>query len=442
MEASVNQRSKLPNVEYVPLERLKPNSRNARTHTPHQIRQIAASLGEFGFVNPILVDQHDVIIAGHGRWNAARRESYDEVPILRLEHLTPDQVRAYVLSDNRLAEKAGWDVSILAIELQHLSNAELNFDVTVTGFEAPEIDLILGGTSGQNDKDDEIAEGNGLPAVTQLGDTWHLGRHIVACASALDQHSYDLILEGAQTDIVFTDPPYNVPITGHVSGKGRIRLREFPMASGEMGEVQFAEFLVRGCTLLAANSRDGAMHFICMDWAHADLMHQAGKVYSALKSICVWVKDNGGMGSLYRSQHEFIFVFKKGSAPHTNNVQLGKFGRNRTNVWNYPGPAGFGRAGEEGHLAALHPTVKPVCMIADALIDCSGRGDIVLDPFLGSGSTLIAAERVGRKCRGMDLDPLYVDVAIRRWQRHSGDCAVHAQTGRRFDELAEERADG
>lgn len=429
-------------VEHVPIESLKPNPQNARTHSKRQIRQIAASIEEFGFNNPILVGRDGKIIAGHGRWEAGKLNGLTHMPTIRLEHLTPDQLRAYVLADNRLAEKAGWDVSILAIELQQLLNAELSFDVSITGFEAPEIDLILGDAGGQSDEDDEISTGEGLPVVTRPGDVWHSGRHIVACANALDQHSYDLILGGARADVVFTDPPYNVPINGHVSGKGRIRHREFPMASGEMGEGQFAEFLARSCTLLAANSREGSIHYVCMDWAHADLMHQAGKAYSTLKNICVWIKGNGGMGSLYRSQHEFVFVFKNGAAPHTNNVQLGKFGRNRTNVWNYPSPVGFGRAGEEGYLAALHPTVKPVSLIADALVDCSVRDDIVLDPFLGSGSTLIAAERVGRKCRGMDLDPLYIDVAIRRWQRHSGDCAVHAESGRRFDDLAEGRADG
>lgn len=430
-------------VEYVPIDSLKPNPLNARTHSKRQIRQIAASIRAFGFLNPILAGADSMIWVGHGRWEAAKLEGMAVVPVIRIDHLTGDQIRAYVIADNALAEKSGWDKSILAIELQHLMNVGVDFDATITGFEIPEIDLIIEGANGKSDKADTIEVGENLPAVTKLGDIWTLGQHVVGCGDALEQASYDGAMRGETAHAVFTDPPFNVPVEGHVSGKGRVHHREFPMASGEMSSAEFRTFLERTCSLLAANSRDGSVHYVCMDWRHSEpLLGAAGAVYSGFLNLCVWVKPNGGMGSFYRSQQELVFVFKHGTSPHRNNVQLGRFGRNRSNVWNYPSPSAFGRSGEEGYLAALHPTVKPVAMISDAILDCTARGDVVLDPFLGSGSTLMAAERTGRKCRGLELDPLYVDVAIRRWQRLTGDAAIHAESGRRFDDLAKEAVDG
>jgi DNA modification methylase len=236
---------------------------------------------------------------------------------------------------------------------------------------------------------------------------------------------------------VFTDPPYNVRIDGHASGLGAIRHREFAMASGEMAPDAFTRFLGQTCTLLTRYSRDGSIHYICMDFAHMhELLDATQLIYSELKNLCVWAKDNAGMGSFYRSQHELVFVFKHGRAPHCNNVQLGKHGRNRTNVWNYPSARSFSRASDEGNLLALHPTIKPVRLVADALLDSTAPGDIVLDAFLGSGTTLIAAERVRRRCYGVEIDPLYVDTAIRRWQAYTGDAAAHAVTGRTFDEIS------
>jgi DNA modification methylase len=245
--------------------------------------------------------------------------------------------------------------------------------------------------------------------------------------------TYDLLLEGKQAQMVFTDPPYNVPIHGHAGGKGAIQHREFAMGVGELNSSEFIAFLNGSFRLLAQHTDSGSMHFICMDWRHSHEMTVAGNAsYTALKNICVWVKDNGGMGSLYRSRHEFVFVFKSGTAPHRNNVQLGAFGRYRTNVWEYPGIHTMSRQSNEGNLLALHPTVKPVQMVADAMLDCSACGDRILDPFLGSGTTLIAAERVGRSCYGIELDPRYVDVAIRRWQQHTGADAIHVASGMTF----------
>jgi DNA modification methylase len=259
------------------------------------------------------------------------------------------------------------------------------------------------------------------------------------CGSALDALAFTALMGQEHAAMVFTDPPYNVPIAGHASGLGAIHHRPFPMASGEMDTAEFTAFLAQACRNLAASSAAGSLHFICMDWRHLDELLAAGaEAYGELKNLCVWVKDNAGMGSLYRSQHELVLVFKQRGGAHRNNVQLGQFGRNRSNVWNYPGANSFARCGNEGNLLGLHPTVKPVALVADAILDCTERGDIVLDAFLGSGTTVIAAERTGRLCYGAELDPVFVDTAIRRWQVLTGGKARHAASGRLFDDLAGE----
>jgi DNA modification methylase len=423
-------------VEYQPVGNLAAFSSNARSHSKHQIRQIAASIKQFGFTNPVLIDNTNTIIAGHGRVAAAKLLGMEQVPTIRLESLTDDQIRAYVIADNRIAEKAGWDKSILAIELQHLLTIDLNFDVTITGFEVAEVDLILSETGKKQDEDDAFDIDETRQAVTQAGDLWQLGKHRVLCGNALEAAPFKTLMANRRAHLVFADPPYNVPIDGHVSGNGSVQHREFVMASGEMSEAEFTAFLVTSLSLLARHSTSGSIHFACMDWRHAGELLAAGRqIYDALMNVCVWVKNNGGMGSLYRSRHELIFVFRNGKSPHRNNVMLGQYGRNRSNVWEYPSASTFSRQGDEGNLLHSHPTVKPVALVADAILDCSARGEIVLDSFLGSGSTLIAAERVGRVCYGIEIDPRYVDVAVRRWQRHTGDSAVHESSGKRFDDL-------
>ena len=276
--------------------------------------------------------------------------------------------------------------------------------------------------------------------MTRRGDLWRLDRHRVLCANALEESSYLALMEAIKATMVFTDPPYNVAIQGNVSGLGATHHRDFAMASGEMDEAQFTAFLSRACALLAQHSADGSLHYIFMDWRHIGEVLAAGRaVYTELKNVCAWVKNHTGMGAFYRSRHELIFVFKYGHASHRNNIQLGKYGRDRTNVWNYPSPR---TPSEEGNLLTLHPTVKPVRLVADAILDCTARGDIVLDGFLGSGTTVIAAERTGRRCYGLELDPLYVDTIIRRWQAYTGEAARHAASGKSFKELegeAEER---
>jgi DNA modification methylase len=346
-----------------------------------------------------------------------------------------------MIADNRLTETSAWDDQLLAEQLKELSALNLDFSLEATGFEMGEIDLRIEGLKSGPDAAEDPADKVLLvgPQVTQTGDLWVLGQNRVLCASALDEPAYVLLLGEHRAAIVFTDPPYNVRIEGNVSGLGAICHRDFMMATSEMDPLEFTAFLSRACKLLALYSIDGSIHFICMDWRHIPELLSAGReAYDGLKNLCVWVKSNGGMGSFYRSRHELVFVFKHGRASHRNNVQLGQFGRNRTNVWEYPGIAAFGRSGEEGNLLALHPTVKPVALVADAIMDASARGEVILDAFLGSGTTVIAAERTGRRCYGLELDPVYVDTVVRRWQAYTGERARHAISGRFFDELEAE----
>ena len=421
-------------VEYVPLDTLALDPKNARLHKPAQIKQIARSITAFDFNAPVLVDADHKVLAGHGRVLACRQLGWSEVPIIRLEHLTPEQARAFAIADNRLAETSSWDEAILAEHFKLLGDLNLDFDLEATGFSIGEIDLKIAGLDdAADDHADEVPVPHG-PPVARYGDLWTLRRHRLLCGNSLDPASYAELMGDERAAMVFTDPPYNVPIDGHVSGKGKIRHREFAMASGEMSQAEFVTFLIKFCTLMAGVSIDGALHYICMDWGHLfELLTAGRKAYAALLNICIWSKPNGGMGGLYRSAHEMVAVFKNGHGGHRNNVQLGRFGRNRTNVWSYAGSSGFARS-EDKDLTSLHPTPKPVAMVADAILDVTARRDIVLDPFLGSGSTLIAAERVGRVCRGIEMDPLYVDLTIRRWQRLTGDQAIRGD-GATFDSL-------
>ena len=364
-------------ITYQPVNDLKNNPRNARTHTKHQIRQIADSIDAFGFTNPVLLDHDNMIVAGHGRVAGAKKLGMSLVPTIRLEDLSPDQIRAYVIADNRLAEKAGWDKSILSIELQHLMTIESELDVTITGFEIPEIDLLLAKENDKPDPDDTFEVAETPQAVTRLGDLWHLGKHRVLCGNSVEPQSYSTLMASRRADVVFIDPPYNVAIDGHVCGNGSVRHREFEMASGEMSDFEFVSFLAASLRLLVRYSTSGSVHFVCMDWRHMGELLAAGKqVYDSLLNLCIWVKNNGGMGSFYRSRHELVFVWRNGHSQHRNNVQLGRYGRNRSNVWEYPGVNTFSKQSDEGNLLALHPTVKPIALVADALLDCSARGEI------------------------------------------------------------------
>ena len=421
----------------VDINRLKANPRNARTHNKRQIKKIAASIDRFGFVNPVLIDEDYGIVAGHGRVEAAKSLGWKNVPTLRVEHLSDADKRAYILADNRLAEDAGWDEEILAIELQGL--IDLDVSIELTGFDLAEVDRIIEGQgasiSEQADALDQLPDMDvGALPVTKVGDLWELGSHRLLCGDALKADSYQTLLDGDAATMIFTDPPYNVPISGHVCGLGKTQHREFAMASGEMSKAQFTVFLETVFGHLADHSTDGSIHFVCVDWRHMGETLTAGEMaYNTLKNLCVWAKSNGGMGSFYRSRHELVFVFKNGTAPHINTFELGQTGRYRTNLWEYPGISSFGKD-REGELA-MHPTVKPVTLVADALKDCSKRRQIVLDPFGGSGTTLIAAEETGRRARMLELDPLYCDTIVRRWQTLTGKKARHGATSKHFDTI-------
>jgi DNA modification methylase len=428
-------------IKYKDPNKLKPRLKNPRTHAPRQIKQIAASIQEFGFINPVLVDGADGIVAGHARVAAATSLGMTDVPTVRVDHLSPTQIRAYVIADNRLAEKAGWDPKLLAMELQELS-VQPNFDVTVTGFEMAEIDLTIGKASeSAPDEEDGIPEvDRSLPAVSRPGDCWQIGDHFLLCGDALKPNSYERLLKSKRAQMVFTDPPYNVRIAGNVSGLGKNRHREFAMASGEMTRREFTNFLRRALTNLAEFSVDGSIHFVCMDWRHIrELADAADDAYTELKNICVWSKSNAGMGSLYRSAHEFIFVYKNGYAKHINNVELGRFGRSRTNIWQYAGMSSFGK--DRDATLAGHPTPKPLALVSDAVLDCSKRGGIVLDAFAGSGTTLLAAEKTGRRGYGIELDPHYADLIIHRFKEVYGLRALHVESDLSFDRIRIKRTE-
>lgn len=406
-------------VVYKATASLIPDPRNARTHPKRQIEQIVASIEAFGFTNPILADPEGRLIAGHGRLLAAKQAGLAEVPVIELSGLTEAQKKALRLADNKIALNAGWDVEILKLELADLSLPEFEIDLGLTGFSPGEIDVVL---SEKVDPDEEV-----IPAVpteprSRLGDIWQLGEHRVGCGDGRDLAFLQSVVgDGQRVDAAFLDPPYNVKINGHANAKGRHR--EFAMASGEMSTDAFRIFLRETLSACERVSRGGAVHFVCMDWRHLDDVSVVGsEVYNALLNICVWNKSNAGMGSLYRSKHEMVFVYRVGDAPHTNNVELGRHGRNRTNVWDYASVNSM--RGSRREDLELHPTVKPVAMVADAICDVTRQGELVLDIFLGSGTSLVAAERVGRRFRGLDIDPAYVDVAIERWEKTTGKTAV------------------
>lgn len=431
-------------VVYRPIAELTLDPKNPRLHSPKQIRMIARSIEAFGFNCPVLVNAESRVIAGHGRILACQTLGWRTVPTIALAHLSETQARAFMIADNRLTENATWDERLLGEQLKELAEVELSFSLEATGFEMGEIDLYIEGltpvSEGKADAADQLPEPG--PRISQVGDVWLLGPHRIICGSALEDATYQAVMQQQRAAMVFTDPPYNIKIAGHVSGLGRIRHREFAQASGEMTETEFTAFLTQACTLLTRYLVPGALCYIFIDWRHIGELLAAGRTAAMqLKNLCVWDKQTGAMGSLYRSQHELVFVFKHGKARHRNNVMLGAYGRARTNVWAYPGANSFARSSEEGNLLALHPTVKPVALVADAILDASARGDMVLDAFLGSGTTLIAAERTGRIACGVELDPGYVDTAIRRWQRWTGQYARHARSGRLFTDQKGKKGD-
>ena len=425
-------------IQYRAVAELVLDSRNPRQHSQRQVNQLADSIQEFGFVMPVVADDRAHVVIGHGRVLAAKKLGMPRIPVVEIRHLSPAQLKALRIADNKLAQNAHWDDRLLGESLLELKDLDVDFDLSITGFSLPEIDLAIQKLSEIAVEDDgDTSSQTGVP-VCEVGDVWELGGHRVHCGDAMSEAAFERLMKDERADVVFVDPPYNVRIDGHVSGKGKVRHREFAQGSGELTREEFIRFLTGSCTLLQKYSKSGAIHFVCMDWKHLDELLTAGReVYAELKNIVVWVKSAAGMGSLYRSQHELICVFKSGTGRHTNNVELGKYGRNRTNVWHYDSASTQARKGN--NVLELHPTVKPVQLVMDALLDCSNRGDIVVDCFLGSGTTLLAAERTERIFRGIELDPLYVDTAIRRWQNLTGRDAVRLSDGKLFRDIEAEK---
>ena len=429
-------------IEYVAPGSLVANELNPKKHPDRQINALARNFAEAGFLVPVIIDQKNVIYAGHGRVLAALKAGISMIPAVRLAHLSDHQLRALMLADNRLAELGSIDQQLLAENLKLLTVDGIDLDLeAATAFTMGEIDKVLEEAIEQEEEEDPddapIATVDG-PPVNRLGDLWDLGgRHRLICGSSLEPIVWAQLMDGQKASMSCSDFPYNVKIRGNVSN--RSDAREFAMASGEMGRKEFTEFETDVFRHIATHSEPASTHMAFTDWRHVLEMQLAGEaVFSELKNVCVWNKLSGSMGSLYRSQHELIFVWKLGRGRSRNNVQLGKFGRNRSNVWNYPGVGTF-RHSDEGDLLKLHVTPKPVRMIADAILDVSARGDIVIDAFLGSGPTIIAAERVGRRCFGVEIDPHFADIIIRRFERHSGEAAVHVTSGRTFAEISAER---
>jgi DNA modification methylase len=421
-------------IENLPVKDLRRYQNNPRLHPKSQIDKLVRAIDEFGFLIPVLIDNQNNVLAGHARLEAANKLSLPCVPCIRASHLTETQKRTFIILDNRLTEDAKWNFQILAKEIEFLQDEGI--DLTMTGFEIPEIEMIFDAATSNtcSHATDDIlpilAPGN---IVSEPGDLWVLGDHRLFCGDARRQESFEILLPNESAQLAFIDPPYNVKIRGHVSGKGRVKHREFAQASGEKTSAQFMKFLEVSLGLLAEYSVDGAIHFVCSDWRHLDEMLAAGRrTYRELKNLVVWNKTNAGMGSFYRSQHELIFVWKNGRGKHVNNIELGRHGRNRSNVWTYGGANAF--SPDRLDDLTMHPTVKPVAMVADAVHDCSRRGDIVLDSFGGSGTTLIACERTHRKARLIEIDPIYCDQIVRRWQKLTGQNAVHAITGKFFDQ--------
>jgi DNA modification methylase len=423
-------------VKLVPTGKLRPNPRNARTHSKKQLKKIAASIQNCGFIGAIIIDQTGTILAGHGRWLAAQMLGLAEVPTIEIDHLSPAQKRAYVLADNRIAEQAGWDREILAIEFGELLELlpAKGLDISLTGFDPAEIDLILEDMEEGKPSGDDSSIDDASAAVSRRGDLWLLGKHRLLCGDARLPAEVDRLMAGEKAVTAVTDPPFNRAMDS-IGGRGQSKHADFAFASGEMSQSEFTEFLNTTLGNATRVSVDGGVHYVFMDWRHMrELLDCAGNIYSEMLNLCVWNKTNAGQGSFYRSQHELIGVFRVGNEPHQNNVELGRFGRSRTNVWTYPGVNSFGA----GRIEALrqHPTVKPVALIADALRDCTRKGDAVLDIFAGSGTIFLASEKVGRRAFGLEIEPRYVDVAIKRWESMTRRDAVLVDDGRTFTEIA------
>ena len=413
-------------IEYLALSDLKPDPRNPRTHSKKQVQQIADSITSSTYFNPILIEEGNVIICGHGRYRAAQLIGRAGVPVIRLSGLPESAKRALRIADNKIAMNAGWDVDLLRVELEEIQAD--GFNLELTGFAMGEIDSLM---TPAPDPEDEVIPAVPEEPVTRPGDVWICGPHRIACGNLLDGLSLAALMADERADAIIADAPYNVVINGFANAKGRHR--EFQMASGEMSDEEFREFIRAFILVFIAFSRNGAVHFLFMDWRHIEELIAIGKaLYGEFLNLCVWNKSNAGLGSLYRSKHELIAVFRAGDVPHFNAVELGKHGRNRCNVFDYASVNSM--VGSRREDLKLHPTVKPTKLYADAIQDVTRRGELVLDGFLGSGTLLVACELTGRRARGLEIEPAYVDVALERWIAMTGTQPILESTGETYEQ--------
>lgn len=422
-------------LEYVDIKMLQAYERQLRRHTADKIRRLAKFIETSGIIIPLVVDKEGFVILGNARLAALKHLGLDSIPVIRVTHLDETMIRALILADNQFTLNAEWYKEVLREELTYLAPlvTEIGLELVDLGFETPQLDMIVGEQDAVGP--DELLAADNTPPITQKGQIWLMNQHRLACGDAREEGVYIALMGDERAEMIFGDLPYNVPISGHVCGNGAIQHPEFVMGAGEMSPDQFIAFMTSIFTMLRKFSTDGSVHMQCMDWRHSlEILTAARNAgYTYLNMAC-WVKHTGGMGSFYRSQHELVHIFRSGAGKHINNIMLGKFGRNRTNVWEYDGANSF-KANRKGDLA-LHSTTKPVDMVAEAIKDCSNRNGLVLDPCGGGGTTLIAAERTGRIARLIELDPRYCDVIVRRWQQCTGRRAVLATTGQAFNDLS------
>ena len=415
------------NLRMISVNSLLSSKKKSRKHSKKQLEKLKRCIKKVGFTMPIVVNEQYEIIAGELRLKAAQELNIDVIPVIILDNVSDEEARAIKILDNRIAEDGEWDYSVLKEEIEALF--KFDFELQDLGFETIDYDKIFI----QNDPAEKLSHCNqveneswldaNIPKRTNLGDLWRLGDHFVICGDSLDENIFKVLMQGELAQIVVTDPPYNCPIDKYVCGLGKIKHEEFVMASGEMTNAEFAQFLHNFMKNAVKYSVNGSLSYIFMDWKGINtLINEAMKLYHSMINLAVWNKGVGGMGAFYRSQHELIGIFKNGSAKHQNHIQLSKYGRYRTNVWDYPGI----RATNPGslELLKLHPTCKNVGLLQDILIDASSKNEVVLDCFGGSGSTLIAAERAKRRARLIELNPRYIDVTIWRWEQETGKKAT------------------
>lgn len=425
-----------PAIESIPIASLKPWPRHARTHDRGKRQALLASIRANGLIDPIIVDENGFILSGHLRSELTAELGWEYIEAIVIRHLSLEDKRTYVIAANRFPERGGWDREILALEFTDLVDTAIDLDLRTTGFEIAEIDLAIQQAEHQPPQDDNEELEVPQEPISRLGDHWLLGDHELICGNSLEPDVWCRLMREEKARLCLTDPPYNVQIQGHVTSKDH---DEFAYASGEMTDLEFQSFLSTTLGNAVNCTIKGGLHLIAMDHRHIDdLFAAASPLYSQRLNICVWAKTTPGMGSLYRSQHELFTLYKVGTAPHTNNIELGRFGRNRSNVWTYAGAAGF-RKGRDEDLA-VHPTVKPTDLLADAILDLTNPREIVIDGFGGSGSLILAAERTRRRARVIELEPKYVDVTIRRWEAMTGQQARLAGSGATFSDAGKTRA--